>query len=148
MTYAVVSSSYQSTRALQESGKKHGPNPNTANVILNDFWVDDLLSAADTLEEACKHLIETLNKNCLPLRKWRSNEPQLVTPLPKDLQDAGKPYETNDKTHQIKTLGLMWHPLEDHFVYAFSSDYVSIITKRTLLRDVSTRFDPIGLIAS
>ena len=92
-------------------------------------------------------LIETLNKNCLPLRKWSSNEPQLVTRLPKDLQEAGEAYEINDKTHQIKTLGLTWHPLEDHFVYACSSEYVSIITKRTLLSDVSKHFDPIGLIA-
>ena len=92
-------------------------------------------------------MIETLNKNCLPLRKWSSIEPQLVTRLPKDLQEAGKAYEINDKTHKIKTLGLTWHPLEDHFVYACSSEYVSIITKRTLLSDVSKHFDPIGLIA-
>ena len=126
VTYGVASSSYHSTRALQESGKNHGPNPNTVNVILNDFWVDDLLSGADTLEEACvlqDNLIETLNKNCLPLRKWSSNEPQLVTRLSKDLQEAGKAYEINDKTHQIKTLGLTWHPLEDHFVYACNSEY-------------------------
>ena len=89
VTYGVASSSYHSTRALRESGKTNGPNPNTVNVTLNDFWVDDLLSGADTLEEACvlqDDLIETLNKNCLPLRKWSSNEPQLVTRLPKDLQ--------------------------------------------------------------
>ena len=81
VTYGVASSSYHSTRALQESGKNHGPNPNKVNVILNDFWVDDLLSGADTLEEACvlqDNLIETPNKNCLPLRKWSSNEPQLA----------------------------------------------------------------------
>ena len=120
------------------------------NVVLNVFWVDDRLSGADTLEEACvlqDDLIETLNKNCLPLRKWSSNEPQVVTRLPKDLQEAGKAYEINNKTHQIKTLGLTWHPLEDHFVYACSSEHVSIITKRTLLSDVSKHFDPIGLIA-
>ena len=82
VTYSVTSS-YHSTRALQEIGKNHGPNPNTVNVILN-FWVDDLLSGADTLEEACvlqDNLIETLNKNCLPLRKWSSNEPAMVTAL-------------------------------------------------------------------
>ena len=150
VTYGVVSSSYHSTRALQECGKTNGPNPNTVNVILNDFWVDDLLSGADTLEDACvlqDDLIETLDKNCLPLRKWSSNEPQLVTRLPKDLQEAGKAYEINDKTHQIKTLGLTWQPLEGHFVYASSSEYISIISKRTLLSDVSKHFDPIGLIA-
>ena len=124
VTYGVASSSYQSTRALQESGETNGPNPNTVNVILNDFWVDHLLSGADTLEEACvlqDELIETLNKNCLPLRKWSNNESQLSTRLPKDLQEARKAYEINDKTHQIKTLGLTWHPLEDQFVYASCS---------------------------
>ena len=92
VTYSVASSSYHSIRALQDSGKNHGPNLNTVNVILNNFWVDDLLSGADTLEEACvlqDDLIETLNKNCLPLRKWSNNEPQLVTCFPKDLQEAG-----------------------------------------------------------
>ena len=136
--------------ALQESGTNHGPNQNTVNVILNDFWVDDLLSGADTLEEACvlqDELIETLNKNCLLLRKWSSNESQLVTRLPADLQEAGKAYEINDKTHQTKTLGLTWHPLENHVVYACSSGYVSTFTKRTLLSDISKHFDPIGLIA-
>ena len=114
VTYGVARFSYHSTRALQESGKTNGPNPNTLNVILNDVWVDDLLSGADTLEETCviqDDLFETLNKNCLPLRKWSSNEPQLVTRLLKDLQEAGEAYEINDKTRQFKTLGLTWHPL-------------------------------------
>ena len=149
VTYDVASSSYQSTRALQECGKTHGPNPNTVDVILNDFWVDDLLSGADTLEEACvlqDNLIETLHKNCLPLRKWSSNEPQLVTRLPKDLQKLAGPMKSTTKPIKSK-LGLTWHPLEDHFVYAFSSEYVLIITTRTLLSDVSKHFDPIGLIA-
>ena len=130
-------------------GKNHGPNPNTVNMILNDFWADDSLSGADTLEETRvlqDNLIETLKKNCLPLRKWSSNEPLLLTRLPKDLPKAGKAYEINDKTHQIKTLGLTWPPLQDHFVYACCSEY-STITKRTLLSDVSKHFDPIGLIA-
>ena len=107
VTNDVASSSYHSTRALQESGKTNGLNPNTVNVILNDYWVDDLLSGSDTLEEACvlqDDLIETLKKNCLPLRKWSSNEPQLVTRLPKDLQDTGKgkAHEITEKTMQSK----------------------------------------------
>ena len=107
VTYGVASSSNRSTPALQESGKTNGPNPNTVNVILNDFWVDDLLSGADTLEEACvlqDNLIETLNKNCLPLRKWSSNEPQLVTRLPKDLQEAGRPMKSTTKPIKSKHL--------------------------------------------
>ena len=150
VTYGMSSSFYLSTRALQGSGKTNGPNPNTVDVILNDFWVDDLLSGADTLEEACvlqDDLIETLNKNCLSQCKWSNNEPLLVTSLPKDLQEAGKTYEIDDKSHQIKTLEPTWHPLEDHFVYTSSGEYVSIVSKRTSLSDASKHFDPIGLIA-
>ena len=106
VTYGVASSSCHSTRALQEIDKNCGPNLNTVNVILNDFWVDDLLSGAGTLEEACElqdDLIETLTNNCLPKRKWSSNEPQLVTRLRKDLQEAGKAPGINDKTDQTNT---------------------------------------------
>ena len=53
VTYGFASSSYRSTPAPQEIGENHGPNPTTMKVILNDFWVDDLLSGAHTLEEAC-----------------------------------------------------------------------------------------------
>ena len=119
-------------------------------MILNDFWVDDLLSGADILEEACvlqDILIDTLNMNCLSVRTWSSNEAQLVTRLPNDLLEAGKAYEINDKTHQVKTLGLAWHLLEDHFVYKSSCEYVSNVIKRNSLSDVPRHFHPIGLIA-
>ena len=51
---------------------------------------------------AFDNLIETLNKNSLPLRKWGSNESQLVTRFPKDLQEAGKAYEINNKIIKSK----------------------------------------------
>ena len=54
--------------------------------------------------------------------------------------------ESTSKPIIIKTLGLTWHPLKDHFVYACSSEYVSTITKRTLLSDLSKHFDAIDLI--
>ena len=78
-------------------------------MILNDFWLDDILSGADTLEEACvlqDDLIETLSKNSLAVRKWSNNEPLLVTRLHRDLQEAGNAYAINDKAQQIKTRGL------------------------------------------
>ena len=149
VTYGVAPSSYRSTRALQVSGKNDGSNPNTVNVILNDVWVDDLLGGSDTLEEACvlqDDLSGPLNKNCLPLRKWSSNEPQLVTHLPKDFQKADKAYEVNEKPHQIKTLRLNLSRIT-LCMNTGSSEYVSNITKPTFLSDVSKHFDPIDLIA-
>ena len=103
VTYGVASASYHSTRALQESGKTNGPIPDTVSVILNDFRVDDLVSGADTLVEACvlqDDLIEALNKNCLPKRKWSSNEPQLVTRLQKTFKS---PTRLTKSTKPIKS---------------------------------------------
>ena len=48
VNYGVASSSCHSTGALQESDKNPGSNPNTVNVVLNEFWVDGLLSGTDT----------------------------------------------------------------------------------------------------
>ena len=93
VTYGAASSSYLSTRAFQDSGKTKGPNPNTVNVILKDFWVDDLLSGADTLEEACvlqDDLIETLNKNYLPLHKWSTTNPNWSLVFPKTFKKLAR----------------------------------------------------------
>ena len=61
-----------------------------------------MLKQLEPMKSVVDNLIETLNKNCLPLRKWGSNEPQLVTRLPKDLQEAGKAYEINNKIIKSK----------------------------------------------
>ncbi|KAJ8941096.1 hypothetical protein NQ318_019101 [Aromia moschata] len=52
-----------------------------ANIIRSDFYVDDLLSGADTREEAielCKQISECLQGGCFNLRKWRSNDPSIL----------------------------------------------------------------------
>ncbi|KAG5872450.1 hypothetical protein JTB14_008950 [Gonioctena quinquepunctata] len=74
ITYGLASSAFLAIRSLQEISYRHKNEfPQIANVILHDFYVDDLLTGADTIEEII-YLRENITKLLLsygfPLRKW------------------------------------------------------------------------------
>ena len=74
VTYGIRSSAYHSTRSLTETALDVDDEI-TAQVIRNDFYVDDALTGADTVEEAVvlqDNLISTLKKGGFDLRKWSS----------------------------------------------------------------------------
>ena len=58
VTYGISSSSFHSIRALQEAGHQSTDHPDVKRPILNDFSVDDLLTGAESVEEA-----KTLQEN-------------------------------------------------------------------------------------
>jgi hypothetical protein len=152
VTYGVASSSYHSTKGLQEVAKNHSSSPDIQRVIEDDFYVDDLLTGARTLEEAIQledDLISTLAAGQLPLRKFSSNFPELVTRLPTDLQEAGEAFELRDRDHSIKALGIRWKPLDDAFFFSINLDVdpSQKLTKRILLSQVSKLFDPLGWLS-
>ncbi|KAH9640414.1 hypothetical protein HF086_018080 [Spodoptera exigua] len=52
-----------------------------AEIIIHDFYVDDLLTGADDIHELefiRAKVTNALASACMPLRKWRSNVPELV----------------------------------------------------------------------
>ncbi|UYV61774.1 hypothetical protein LAZ67_1006453 [Cordylochernes scorpioides] len=58
--------------------------PVTSKIVQTDFYVDDLLSGADTIEEATCHIREVnnlLSSAGFSLRKWRSNVPEVLSGL-------------------------------------------------------------------
>lgn len=79
VTYGSSAASFLATRCL--SYLAEGQNyPLAATAIARDFYVDDLLSGADSLEEALtlrNQIIRLLQKGCFQLRKWSSNAPEL-----------------------------------------------------------------------
>lgn len=65
--------------ALAEEIKQQFPN--VSKVIQQDFYMDDLMSGADTVEECCKlqqTISEVLNSINFPLRKWCSNSSDVL----------------------------------------------------------------------
>ena len=55
VTYGTASASFLATRCLIQIGKDHEASfPDAASAIINDFYVDDLLTGADTISNLTK----------------------------------------------------------------------------------------------
>ncbi|KAK9718555.1 hypothetical protein QE152_g23137 [Popillia japonica] len=97
--------------------------PLGSEVILRDFYVDDLLTGADTLADAMKirqEVVATLSCGKMELRKWASNEPSLL----KDLSNSSNSHVvlSADKGEDINTLGLLWNSKSDILQYSTVSE--------------------------
>jgi hypothetical protein len=82
ITYGTKSAPYLATRVLKQIAiDNEKSNPEAAGIITNDFYVDDLLTGFNNIEEAKllqQQLIEILKSAGMKLRKWSSNEPELL----------------------------------------------------------------------
>ncbi|XP_062539286.1 uncharacterized protein LOC134207596 [Armigeres subalbatus] len=79
VTYGTASAPYLATRCLKKLGEDCATtHPVASDVILHDFYVDDMLSGADNIKEAkllVKQVEEVTNSAGFILRKWNSNSP-------------------------------------------------------------------------
>ena len=159
VSYGVTSSCYHAVRTLQEIAKRSvDASKEVKDAIINDFYVDDLMTGAAT-EEGAKSLLEgmikTLGDAGFPIRKFASNCSHLVTELPPELRENEDAFDVSSPdhfTHSLKILGVRWLPAEDCFVFLinhveFTEKEVRIVTKRQLLADIMKLFDPTGFMA-
>ena len=80
----------------------------------------------------------------LHLRQWASNEQKTLENL--DKSDFDKNF-TLDPEATIKTLGLSWKALNDIDIHKINSTHPNNgLTKRILLSEIATIFDPLGLL--
>ncbi|XP_014298655.1 uncharacterized protein LOC106693841 [Microplitis demolitor] len=81
-TYGTTSAPYLAIKTLFKLAEDEQNNfPIAAQVLRKDFYVDDLLSGADTISEAIilrDELIAMLKKGGFCLRKWASNHPSML----------------------------------------------------------------------
>lgn len=151
VTYGTASAPYQATRCLQELSTLNAVNyPRAAEAIRKDFYVDDLLTGADSIEECIQLQIDIsliLSSAGMNLRKWCSNSAKLVANMTNtnSNEHVMLDLEDNDTT---KTLGLVWNPRKDQLLFQVSphsNEYP--YTKRTLLADLNRVFDPLGFLS-
>lgn len=149
LTYGTSPASFISTRCLHELAYQNSEKyPDASKIILRDFYVDDLITGDDSLDNIIKlkgEIIEVLGGGCFQLRKWLSNDPRILFP-----QDnlAGKDlvqYIISDSPC-VKTLGLLWNSEEDNFKVAFGVSKCRSVTKRSILSSIAQIFDPLGLV--
>ncbi|XP_076377131.1 uncharacterized protein LOC117220354 [Megalopta genalis] len=146
VTYGTASASYLATRVLQQIGKDCAHSlPDVSEVILSDFYVDDLLTGCETYEQALglrNELSSVLAKAGFPLRKWASNDLRLADRNVDNAQNLT--FKSLDR--EPKILGLLWSTSDDKLGYDVGHGKPSRITKRHVLAEIAQIFDPLGLI--
>nr|CAH7729802.1 unnamed protein product [Callosobruchus chinensis] len=137
-----------SIRCLHEIAHIHENEFSTASqVILKDFYVDDLLTGGDTLEYLIKlyHDIDFILKDGgFALNKWVSNHPALINHITTDKPESIINIGTDEETH---SLGLLWLSKQDHLSFQINFELTDRpSTKRSVLSTIARIFDPLGIL--
>ncbi|UYV63732.1 hypothetical protein LAZ67_2005453 [Cordylochernes scorpioides] len=147
VTYGTTSAPFLAMRTLQQLAEDEGQNyPEASRVTLNDFYVDDLLTGAQTIAET-KELIDQLKdlmKNGgFHLRKWNSNCHEIVS----HVEEINEEKKINlEKGAISKILGIVWDHVQDTFRVNITLPE-EVVTKRDLLSNIARIFDPIGFLS-
>lgn len=125
--------------------------PYTSNTLKQHVYVDDLVSGADDLEGAqvlCREATKILEKVGMHLRKWKSNEPRLLSKLKEE--GCGQ-VPLPEQIHQTKVLGVGWEAQADIINFDIEPliDFLCSRedSKRFLLQATARIFDHMGFLA-
>ncbi|XP_065079455.1 uncharacterized protein LOC135702362 [Ochlerotatus camptorhynchus] len=151
VTYGTACAPYLATRCLQQLSYDHSVSETDAAArIGKDFYVDDFLSGADTVEEATQlrsGVQSILASAGFELRKWSSNSSEVLSHIPDNLKDDRPIVAVDDIQGSVSTLGLLWHPESDTFRFKVPERFSdNPITKRIVVSEMSKLFDPLGIL--
>uniref|UniRef100_A0A0A1WIS4 RNA-directed RNA polymerase n=1 Tax=Zeugodacus cucurbitae TaxID=28588 RepID=A0A0A1WIS4_ZEUCU len=132
VTYGTASASYLAVRKLIEIANKC-PNKKLQKIIKEDFYMDDLMTGADSVQEFGFHL-----------RKWLSNHNSIT----ENISNTGDNEIIQIKENEaVKTLGLHWDPQKGQFQFKINIKNSKSITKRSVLSQLAQIFDPLGWLS-
>ncbi|XP_055916401.1 uncharacterized protein LOC129949150 [Eupeodes corollae] len=150
VTFGTASAPYLAIKVLKKLADDESQNfPEGAKVVREDMYVDDLISGADSIEEAkrkqheAKQLLASAGFN---LRKWTSNSKALLEDIAAEDRELDFELPFNTSNH-VKTLGIKWFPLDDYFSFQNLQVSPEDITKRSMLSTIAKLFDPLGWIS-
>lgn len=143
LTYGTASASFVATKVIQQlADLKAHLFPEEAAVARREIYVDDFLTGANNktrILEIRDQLISRLNKGGFKIRKWVSNDKEIL----QDIASKGQLLEL-DKDGFGKALGISWNPVKDTFQYRISVRISSSVhTKRSILSQISQIFESI-----
>ena len=142
VVFGLTSSPFLLGAVIQHHVRKHEIDfPETTDMLLNSFYVDNCVTSVPSEEELHKFIreaTEVMKEGKFDLRGWENTELSVLSK-----EDAEEPL-TN-------VLGLQWNKREDTLHLTFSNglqiDANEPVTKRKILSVVNQIFDPIGVTA-
>lgn len=110
---------YLTTKCLQKLATLEMEDfPVASPVAIRDFYVDDLITGANTITEALEirnQMINLLSRGGFELRQWASNNKSLLNEIPNGDQPNMIIDFEND--NNVKILGIRWDPIRDIFCF-------------------------------
>ncbi|GFW09369.1 uncharacterized protein TNCV_2066271 [Trichonephila clavipes] len=150
VTYGLASASFLATRCIKRIALDDKDNPNLSRVLQEDIYMDDLLSGADTPNNAisiCKDFAHVLSTRGFHLRKWNSNSTEFLAQFSEHSSHDTRVEFSKDSNESSKVLGLFWNSSNDTFGFQPSLELTPPLTKRRILSESSKIFDPLGLLS-
>ncbi|XP_063826497.1 uncharacterized protein LOC135075980 [Ostrinia nubilalis] len=152
LTFGTACAPYLAVKALQSLAKlEEDRYPLAAKLTKTDYYMDDLITGANTESEALQ-IYDEMNRlmklGGFKLQKWNSNCENIVEKIQDKNEQNGKQVTPIKLNKTIKVLGVSWCRITDNFVYTVElPDPKEPITKRKVLADVAKLYDPEGWIA-
>ncbi|KAJ0178490.1 hypothetical protein K1T71_006313 [Dendrolimus kikuchii] len=151
LTFGTSCAPYLAVKCLQQLAiDEQSKYPTAARITLQDFYMDDLLSGAETEIEIIE-IYEQLNKlmdaGGFNLQKWCTNSQELLNHIKTNMQSSNQSlvFKEND---MVKVLGICWNKNSDNFEYMHQiPNTVTPVTKRKVLSEIARLYDPLGWIA-
>ncbi|GFS68288.1 integrase catalytic domain-containing protein [Trichonephila clavipes] len=133
VTYGLASASFLATRCIKQIALDDKDNPNLSRVLQEDIYMDDLLSGADTPNNAisiCKDIAHVLSTRGFHLRKWNSNSTEFLAQFSEHSSHDARVEFSKDSNESSKVLGLFWNSSNDTFGFQPSLELTPPLTKR------------------
>ncbi|XP_058826837.1 uncharacterized protein LOC131686859 [Topomyia yanbarensis] len=151
ITYGLSPSSFMATRVLKQLALDGASGHEAASLaVAEDFYMDDFLSGADSVENArrLKHEVQNLMaKGGFQLRKWSSNAPEALEDLPAKATDGPSMFYF-EKEPKVKTLGVAWETDVDRFcIEVRDVKNNEQWTKRKIFSAIAQLYDSLGLVS-
>ncbi|XP_071036455.1 uncharacterized protein [Parasteatoda tepidariorum] len=148
VTYGTAWAPFLAVRTLKQlANNEEVCFPEASKVLKDEFYVDDLLSGADSIAEA-KQLVTNLNalleRGGFNLRKWASYCPEVLNNIPDYALACRDISIKENQSHKI--LGLFWNFKEDTFQVKISQPG-EVLSKRNLLSVIAKIYDPLGFLS-